>query len=58
VLAFLHERDASLVRRLADDLPRGASVENVLASSTTLPHDVSGLDAAWRKWLQRSARRR
>lgn len=58
VLAFLHERDASLVKRLADDLPRGASVENVLASSTTLPHDVSGLDAAWRKWLQRSARRR
>ena len=58
VLAFLHERDASLVKRLADDLPRGASVENVLASSTTVPRDLPGLDAEWRKWLQRAARRR
>jgi hypothetical protein len=58
VLAFLHERDVALIARLADDLPRGASIENVLASSTMLPHSVAGLEAEWRKWLQRSARRR
>jgi hypothetical protein len=58
VLAFLHERDVALIARLADDLPRGASIETVLASSTTLPHSVAALEAEWRKWLQRSARRR
>jgi hypothetical protein len=58
VLAYIHERDAGLVARLADQLPRGASVETVLASSATLPHDVAGLEAEWRKWLRRSAKRR
>jgi hypothetical protein len=54
VLAFIHERDAALVARLADETSRGVSIESVLASSTTLPHDVAGLDAAWRQWLERN----
>jgi hypothetical protein len=58
VLAFIHERDPGLVPRLADELSRGASVPDVLASSRTLPHDVAGLDAAWREWLKRSQRNR
>jgi hypothetical protein len=58
VLAFIHERDAGLVTRLADELTRGASIPDILASSATLPHDVAGLDAAWREWLKRSNRRR
>ena len=58
VLSFIHERDPALVGRLADELSRGASVPDVLASSTALPHDVAGLDAAWRDWLKRTAKRR
>ena len=58
VLAFIHERDAGLVARLADELPHGASIPDVLASSAALPHDVAGLDAAWRQWLKRSERNR
>ena len=58
VLAFIHERDAALIARLADELPRGASFETVLASSAALPHDMPAFEAQWRKWLQRSARRR
>ena len=54
LLAFIHERDAALIARLADAGSRGASVESVLASSGTLPHDVAGLDAAWRQWLKRN----
>ena len=57
VLAFLHDRDAGFVARLVDALPRGSSVEGVLASSTTLPHDVAGLDAAWRQWLKRAQKK-
>jgi len=57
VLAFIHERDAALVARLTDETSRGASIDGVLASSTTLPHDVAGLDAAWRQWLKRKGRR-
>ena len=26
------------------------------AMGTTLPHDVAGLDAAWRDWLKRTAK--
>jgi hypothetical protein len=58
VLAFIHERDPRLVARLADELSRGASIPDVLASSRTLPHDVAGLDAAWREWLKRTQRNR
>ena len=58
VLAFIHERDPGLVARLADEMGRGASIPDVLASSATLPHDVAGLDAAWREWLKRTARSR
>ena len=58
VLAFIHEREASAIARLAEELPRGASVESVLASSRTLPRDLPTFEAEWRKWLQRSARRR
>jgi hypothetical protein len=58
VLAFLHDRDPGVVSRLADELPRGQSVESVLASSATLPHDVAALDAAWKQWLKRSQRAR
>jgi hypothetical protein len=58
VLAFIHERDPGLVARLADELTRGASIPDVLASSATLPHDVAGLDAAWRQWLRRNERNR
>jgi len=57
VLSFIHEREPGMVARLADELSRGASVPDVLASSTTLPHDVAGLDAAWRDWLKRTAKR-
>ena len=53
LLAFIHEKDPALVARLADELPRGASIPDVLASSAKLPHDVAGLDAAWREWLKR-----
>jgi hypothetical protein len=58
VLAFIHGRDPALVGRLADELTRGATIESVLSSSTSLPHDVTSLDAEWRKWLKQSARRR
>ena len=58
VLAFIHDRDPGLVARFADELPRGASIPDVLASSATLPHDVAGLDAAWREWLKRTERSR
>ena len=34
------------------------SIPDVLASSKTLPHDVAGLDAAWREWLKRTQSRR
>jgi hypothetical protein len=57
VLSFIHEREPALVGRLIDDLSRGASIPDVLASSTTLPHDVAGLDTAWRDWLKRTAKR-
>jgi hypothetical protein len=58
VLTFLHDRDPALVARLADELPRGGSIPDVLASSSTLPHDVAGLDAAWRDWLKKGQRNR
>ena len=58
LLTFIHERDGATVARLADELPRGASVADVLRSSTVLPHDVAGLEAEWRTWLKQSARRR
>ena len=56
VLTFLHDRDPGIVPRLADELARGGSIPDVLASSTTLPHDVAALDAAWRDWLKHSQR--
>ena len=56
VLTFLHDRDPGIVPRLADELARGGSIPDVLASSTTLPHDVEALDAAWRDWLKRRQR--
>jgi hypothetical protein len=58
LLTFIHERDGGTVARLADELPRGASVADVLRSSTVLPHEVAGLEAEWRTWLKQSARRR
>lgn len=58
VLTFMHDRDPGVVARLADALPRGNSIESVLAASTTLPHDVAGLDSAWREWLRRTQKRR
>ena len=58
VLTFIHDRDPALVGRLADELSRGASIPDVLASSKTLPHDLAGLDAAWREWLKRTQSRR
>ena len=58
VLAFIHDRDPALIARLADRLPKGEPVESVLATSSTLPHDVAGLDAAWRQWLKRSQKNR
>jgi hypothetical protein len=57
VLTFIHEREPAMVGRLIDDVSRGASIPDVLASSTMLPHDVAGLDAAWRGWLERTAKR-
>jgi hypothetical protein len=57
VLTFLHDRDPSIVARLADALPRGIGVGTVLTTSTTLPHDVAGLDAEWRKWLDRTQKK-
>ncbi len=57
VLSFVHEREPAMVGRLIDDLSRGAPIPDVLASSTALPHDVAGLDAAWRDWLKRTAKR-
>jgi len=56
VLTFLHDRDPGIVPRLADELARGGSIPDVLASSTTLPHDVAALDAAWRDWVKHSQR--
>ena len=58
VLSFIHDRDPRLVARLADELTRGGSLPDVLASSSTLPHDVAGLDAAWRDWLKKGERNR
>ena len=56
VLTFLHDRDPGIVPRLADELARGGSIPDVLASSTTLPHDVAALDAAWRDWVKHGQR--
>ena len=56
VLTFLHDRDPGIVPKLADELARGGSIPDVLVSSTTLPHDVAGLDTAWREWLKHSPR--
>ena len=58
VLAFIHARDPVFAARLSDALTRGATIEHVLASSTSVPHDVASLDAEWRKWLKQIARRR
>ncbi len=58
VLTFLHDRDPGIVPKLADELARGGSIPDVLASSTTLPHDVAALDAAWREWVKQSQRHR
>ena len=58
VLSYIHERDPALVARLADELARGGSIPDVLAASSTLPHDVAGLDAAWRDWLKKTQRSR
>jgi hypothetical protein len=57
VLSFIHEREPAMVGWLVDELSRGVSIRDVVASSTTLPHDVAGLDAAWRDWLKRTAKR-
>ena len=57
VLAFIRERDPLLVARLADQLPRGRSVVDLLAMSTGLPRDVAALEAEWTKWVKRTARR-
>ena len=57
VLAFIRERDPVLVARLADQLPRGRAVGDLLAMSTGLPRDVAGLEAEWRKWVQQARRR-
>jgi hypothetical protein len=56
VLTFLHDRDPGIVPKLAEELARGGSIPDVLASSTTLPHDVEALDAAWHDWLKHSQR--
>ena len=56
VLAFLHDRDPGIVPKLADELARGGSIPDVLASSTILPHDVAALDAAWRDWVKQGQR--
>ena len=58
VLSFIHDRDPRLVARLADELTRGGSIPDVLASSSALPHDVAALDAAWRDWLKKGLRNR
>jgi len=58
VLNFIHDRDPGLLARLADELTRGGSIPDVLASSSTLPHDVAALDAAWRDWLKKGLRNR
>jgi hypothetical protein len=58
VLSFIHDRDPGLVPRLADELTRGGSIPDVLASSATLPHDVVALDAAWRDWLKKGLKNR
>ena len=56
VLTFLHDRDSGIVPRLADELARGGSIPDVLESSTTLPHDIAALDAAWRDWMKHGQR--
>lgn len=58
VLSFLHERDPELVGRLVDELARGRAMSDVFAMSTRLPRDIAALDAEWRTWERRSARRR
>jgi hypothetical protein len=58
VLAFMRERDPTIVARLADELPRGRTVPDVVANSGTLPHDVARLEAEWKKWVERVAKRR
>jgi len=57
VLTFLRDRDREIVPKLADELARGGSIPDVLASSVTLPHDVAALDAAWREWVKQGQRR-
>lgn len=57
VLTFMNDRDPGFVGRLADALPRGIAVGTMLTSSPTLPHDVAGLDVAWRQWLERAQKK-
>ena len=57
VLTFIRDRDPLLVARLADQLPRGRTVGDLLAMSTGLPRDVAGLEAEWTKSVRGTARR-
>lgn len=52
VLSYLHERDPSVIPALANGLAQGRPIEDVLRSSTVLPHDLAGLDADWRQWAR------
>jgi hypothetical protein len=58
VLAFMRERDPSIVARLTDQLAQGRTVGDVLATSASLPRDVPALEAEWKRWVERAAKRR
>jgi hypothetical protein len=55
VLAFLRQRDPTFVAPLAIELARGRTVAELLPSSTALPHDVTALDAEWRRWVKKKS---
>lgn len=52
LLEFMWAREGrGIVRRIADATRRGASLSSVLEQTVSLPHDVPGLEAAWKASL-------
>lgn len=52
LLEFMWAREGrGIVRRIADRTRRGEPISTVLAQTVSLPHDVAGLEAAWKASL-------
>jgi hypothetical protein len=56
-LEFLRQRDPAFVASLPAALANGRGFPDLLATSTRLPHDVTALEAEWRRWVKNASRR-